>query len=163
MFADLLTVRRWLVFQQILRRHQHSRRAKSTLQGVASAKGRLQIGNLAAIGQSLDGFDRRTMRLYRQQQASTNDIAVDAYRVRTADAVFAAHMRSGQLQMLAQKIRQIEPRQHMRIDLLTVDGERKGHRRGHAEPPARSGWPSNADTQRASNTFARCRRIAGDA
>ena len=45
----------WL--QQVLRRHQHARRAIAALQRVAVAEGGLQIGDLAAIGQSLDGLN----------------------------------------------------------------------------------------------------------
>ena len=68
------------------------------------------------------------------------------------------------LQMLAQKIRQIEARQYMRFDTLTIDLERNRHRSRHADAPAwRSGRSSSADTQRASSTFARCRRMAADA
>src|SRR6185295_5869359 len=50
MLANLLPVRRWRLIQQILRRHQHSRRTESALQRVAFPECRLQIGNLAAVG-----------------------------------------------------------------------------------------------------------------
>ena len=78
-------------------------------------------------------------RLHRQHQAGANDIAVDAHRAGAADAVLAADMGPGQLQMLAQEVRQIEPRQNMRIDALAIDVERDGHRRRHAGPPAEIG------------------------
>ena len=106
----------------------------------------------------------RAVRLHRQHQAGTNDLAVHAHRAGAANPVLATDMRSGQLQMLAQEIRQIEPRQNMRIDALAVDVERDRHLGRHAGPPAsRSGRPSSVDTQRASSTFARCRRIEADA
>jgi hypothetical protein len=38
--------------------------------------------------------------------------------------MLATDMRSRQLQMLPQKVRQIETRQHLRIDTLAVDIER---------------------------------------
>ena len=102
------------------------------------------------------------LRLHRQHQAGAHDLAVDAHRACAANAVLAADMRAGQFQMLAQEIRQIEPRQHMRIDALAVDIERNGYGSGHAGPPTQSsGRESSVDTQRASNTFARCRRMAG--
>ena len=108
--------------------------------------------------------DRRAVRLHRQHQAGTNDLAVDAHRACAANPVLAADMRSGQLQMLAQEIRQIETRQNMRIDALAVDFERDWHGSRHAGLPAvSSGRPSSADAQRASSTFARCRRIEADA
>ena len=46
----------------------------------------------------------------------TNDIAVDAHRAGAANPMLAADMRSRQLQMFAQEVRQIEARQNMRID-----------------------------------------------
>ena len=108
-------------FKQILRGHQHSGRAIAALQRVAVAKSGLQIGDLAAVGQPLDGLNGRAVRLHRQHQAGTNDLAIDAHRARAANAVLAADMGSGQLQMLAQEVRKIEPRQNVRIDALAVD------------------------------------------
>ena len=164
MLADLLAVRLGLLLQQILRGHQHSRRAVTALQCIAIAKRGLQIGDLAAVGQSLDGLDRCAVRLHRQHQAGTNDLAVHAHGAGAADPVLATDMGSGQLQLLTQEIRQIEPRQNMRIDALAVDLERDRHGSGHARPPAlRSGRPRSAATQRISSTFARCRRIEADA
>ena len=156
MLAYLLPVGLDLLFKQILRRHQHARRAEPALQGVAIAERGLQISDLAAVGQSLDGLDRRAVGLHRQHQAGTNDLAVHAHGACTADPVLATDMRSGQLQLLAQKIRQIEPRQNLRGDALTVHLERDCHGIRHARPPAsRSGRPRSADAQRTSSTFAR--------
>src|SRR4051794_8702786 len=65
MFAYTVAVRLGLKLQQILRRHQHSRRTKSALQRIAVAKRGLQVSNLAVIGQSFDRFNGRILRLYR--------------------------------------------------------------------------------------------------
>ena len=35
--------------------------------------------------------------------------------------MLTAHMRAGELEMLAQKIREIEPRRHLRLDALAID------------------------------------------
>jgi hypothetical protein len=50
MFADLLTIRRRTLPQQILRGHQHSGRTEAALQRIAIAKSCLQIGDFAAVG-----------------------------------------------------------------------------------------------------------------
>ena len=59
---------------------------------------------------------------------------------------------------------QVLPRQNMGIDALTIDVKREGHESRHAAPPVpSSGRESSVETQRASRTPARCRRMAGDA
>ena len=149
------------LLQQILCRHQHSRRTEAALQRVAVAERRLQIGDLTAVGQSFDRLNRCVMRLYRQHQAGAHDFAVDAHGAGAANPVLAPDMRAGQFQMLPQEVRQIQPRQHMRIDALAIDFERNGTGVTPVAPAPRSGRESSVDTQRASSTFARCRRMAG--
>ena len=162
MLAYAIAARFGILFQQILRSYQHPRRAVAALQRIAIAKGRLQIGNFSAVGETLDGLDSRTIGLHREHQAGANDLAVHAYRAGTADAVFAADMCSGQMQVLAQEIRKIKPRQDMRIDSLAVDIKRDRQGSRHAALPfeLNSGRPNNAETQRVSNKPAKCPRIA---
>jgi hypothetical protein len=150
--ADLFSIRTWRLLQQILRRHQHSRRTEAALQRVALPECRLQIGNLAAVGDPLDRLNCRIVRLYRKQQAGTDDIAIDADRTCTAHPVLATDMRAGQLEMLAKKVRQVQARQYIRFNTFTIDAD---------APARRSGRSSSEDTQRASRTFARYRRMAG--
>src|SRR5450631_448297 len=109
MFAYPLPVRFGLLLQQIMRSYQHSRGAKAALQGVAFAERGLQVGDLAAIGQSLDGLNGGAVRLHRQHQARANYFSVDAHRTRAANPMLATDMGSRQLQMLPQEIRQVEP------------------------------------------------------
>src|SRR6202171_6862980 len=164
MLAYLFPIRISMLLQQILRGHQHCRRAKAALQRIAIAKGGLQIGDLTAVGQSLDGLDRCAVCLHRQHQAGTNDLAVDAHRTRAADPMLATDMRPCQLQMLPQEVRPIETRLNMRPDASTIDVERDLHVRRHTGPPAlRSGRPRSADVHRTSSTFARCRRMEAEA
>ena len=101
----------------------------AALQRIAVAERGLQIGDLAAVGQPFDGLDRCAVRLHRQHQAGTHDLAVHAHRAGAANPMLAADMSTGQLQMLAQEIRQIEPRQHVRIDALAIDVKRNRHER----------------------------------
>src|SRR5215475_6775139 len=121
MIAYPVTARLGLLLQQVLRGHQHSRRAVAALQSIAIAKGGLQIGDFAAVGQAFDRLDIRTIRLNREHQACPDDLAVHPNRASAAYAMLAANMRSRQMQVLAQKVREIEPRQNMRIDALAVD------------------------------------------
>src|SRR5258705_5389822 len=164
MLAYALPIRLGFLLQQILRGDKHTRRAKAALQRVAISKCGLEVGDLAAVGQSFNGYDRCAVCLHRQHQAGTNDLTVDAYRASAANPMLATDMRSGQLQMLAQEVGQVETRQNMRIDAFTVNFERYRHGSRHTVPPrARSGRPRSAETQRANNIFARCRRMAADA
>src|SRR5436190_18316563 len=162
MFADLFSIRTRRLLQKILRCHQHSGRTEAALQCVAFPECRLQIGNLTAVGDPLDRLNRRIVRLYGEQQTGTDDIAIDADRACAAHPVFATDMGAGQLEMLAEKIRQVQARQHVRFNTLTIDNKRNRNHRRHADAPAwRSGRSTSEDTQRANSTFARCRRIAG--
>src|SRR5450631_2233426 len=113
MFAYPLPVRFGLLLQQIMRSYQHSRGAKAALQRVAFAESGLQVGDLAAIGQSLDGLNGGAVRLHRQHQAGANDLSIHAHRTCTANSMLTTDMSSRKLQMLPQKIRQIEPRQNI--------------------------------------------------
>ena len=162
MFANLFSIRTRRLLQQILRRHQHCRRTEAALQRVALPECRLQIGNLATVGDPLDRLNRRIVCLHRKQQARADDIAIDADCACTAHPVLATDMRSGQLKMLAKKIRQVQARQYARFDTFAIDNKRDRYRSRHVGAPARrSGRSSSDDTQRANRTFARCRRMAG--
>jgi hypothetical protein len=78
--------------------------------------------------------------------------------------MLTTNMRPRQLELLPQKIRQIETRQNMRLNVLSVDIERDLHGGRHTGPPAlSSGRPRSPDAQRAISTFARCLRMEADA
>src|SRR5207253_10089088 len=121
----------------------------------------LHIGDPAGLRKPLDRLDRTAIHLHGERQAGTNDLAANTHRARAADAMLAADMGASQLQMLAQKIREIEPRQHLRLDAFTIDREQDRDLSRHALPPKwRSGRCSSEATHRPSSTFAKCRRIA---
>src|SRR5262249_49005468 len=124
-------------------------------------KSDLQVGDFIAVGQALDGFDRRTIGLNSQYQAGTDDVTVYPHCTGAADAVLATDMRSRQMQVLAQKVCEVEPCQNVRIDALAVDVKRNRHRCRHAALllVLGPGQPSSADTQRSNSTLARWLRI----
>src|SRR6185312_1666768 len=143
--------------------HQHAWRAIAALQGVPIAKSLLQVADFATVGQPFDGLHRRALHLYRQHKAGAHDLAVDPYGAGATDPVLTTDMCTGQLQLLAQEIPKIEPRQHMRIDALTIDLQRNRDRRSHGVAPASSGRCKNAAIARMRSTLARCWRIAREA
>ena len=96
------------------------RRAVAALQRIAVTEGTLQVVDFAAVGQPFDGLDGPAICLHRKHQTGAHDLIVHAHRAGAADAVLAADMRSRQVQMLAQEICKIEPRQHLRFDALTI-------------------------------------------
>ena len=124
----------------------------------------LEISDLAAIGKPFDRLDKSTVRLHGQRQAGTHDLTVDAHGAGATYPVLAADMCASELEVLAQEVRKIQARQHLRFDAFAIDMKRDRQRRGHARPPPPGPERSRSfDTQRASKTFARCRRIAPSA
>src|SRR5258706_14786974 len=69
-----LPVRHGFLPQQILCGDKHSWRAKAALQRVAIAKDGLEGGDVAAVEQSFNGYDRCAVCLDRQHQAAQNDL-----------------------------------------------------------------------------------------
>ena len=109
--------------QQILRRRDHAGRAIAALQRVALLERGLQIGDLARVGQALDGLDLGAVALHRQHQAAAHDLAVDAHGAGAADAVLAADVAAGEAEILAQEIDQRLARLDALGDALAVDGQ----------------------------------------
>ena len=60
------------------------------------------------------------MRLHRKHQTATDDLAVHPNSACAAHAMFAAHMGPRKLQMLPEKVSQVQPRQDLRFDALTL-------------------------------------------
>ena len=82
----------------------------------------LQLGELAALGQAFDGVDGLAGNLRRERQAAARGAAVDQHRAGAADAVLAAQMRAGQLQLLAQEVGEMLPRLDAPLQRLAVQG-----------------------------------------
>ena len=99
----------------------HGGKAGRVQQRVAVAKRSLQVGDFTGIRKPLDRLDRGPVRLHREHQAGAHDLAPDTHRAGAAHPVLASDMRAGKLEMFAQEVRQIQPRQHMRIDTLAID------------------------------------------
>src|SRR6185503_16308860 len=67
----------------------------------------------AVLGaQAFDGDDLGAIGLHRKRQARARAAAVHRDGAGTADAVFAAQMRAGEMQMIAEKIGKRQPHRH---------------------------------------------------
>src|SRR6185312_6948075 len=83
MLANLRAARVGVLFQQILRGHQHTRCTVAALQGVPVAKSSLKVGDFVAVGQALDSLYRSAMCLHRKYEAGPNDLTVELHRAGT--------------------------------------------------------------------------------
>src|SRR6267378_550722 len=102
----------FLLSDQILRRHQHARRAEAALQRVLLMKGLLQRLQLAGIRKALDGVHLAAVRLHGEHQAAAHDIAVDPHGACAAHPVLAADMRAREAQLIAQEVDEVLPRRN---------------------------------------------------
>ena len=71
--------------------------------------------------QPFDGVDPFSVHLRRKHEAAARRAPVDQNRTGTARTVFAAQMRAGEFDLLAQEIGKMLPRLHARFDALSVD------------------------------------------
>ena len=78
----------------------------------------LQRMQLLAVRQTLDGGDLGLVRLHGEQETGPHAVAVQADRAGATDAVLAPDVRTGQIEVLAQEVREQAPR----LDLALVAG-----------------------------------------
>src|SRR3954453_11592356 len=128
-------------------RHHDPRRAETALEAVLGTKGgRDPAQRRVRRGQALDRRYLRPVGLDREHQAGPDGGAVDEDGARAADAVLAADMRAGQPEVVAEKVRQQQPRRHARLELAAVDAhmDRDAASHGHAaaRPPSAPPAPS---------------------
>jgi len=131
-----------------------------------SRNGRLQIGDLATIGQSLDGLDgTHCFVLHREYQAGAHDLAIDTHRARArrpharSRYVYrsVSDARAGKSARLSRgQHRGIDTPRHLRRAKWIWEPSNQGLPRGSSGPGKQA-----RDTQRVNRTLARCRRMAG--
>jgi hypothetical protein len=149
--ADHFAARHAAALEQLLRGEQHAGRAVAALQRVALLECLLQVGELAGIGDALDGVDARAVALHGEHQAAAHDHAVDAHRAGAADAVLAADMAAGEGEVLAQEVDQRLACVDGLAHLLAV------HRHGDVmDALGHDRGSSNCRETRRSSTPARC-------
>jgi ribulose-5-phosphate 4-epimerase/fuculose-1-phosphate aldolase len=104
MFADHGAARHRSAHQEFMRADQHARGAITALQRVAARKRDLQIRDCAGIREALDGFNLSAVALHRKEKTGAHGFAVEPHRTCAANAVFAADMRAGKREIVAQEI-----------------------------------------------------------
>ena len=95
---------------QIARGDQHSRRAIAALQRVFAGEGRTKLCRNAVLIEAFDRGDFCPFASHRIGDARTRRHAVEQHRASTADAMFAAEVRTGQVELLANEVRKIGAR-----------------------------------------------------
>src|SRR5215211_2339395 len=98
-----------LLAHERLERHEEPRRAEAALQRV-----------LPVLRQPLDRPHAPAARLRRQHEAGTHRLAVQLDRAGAADAVLAADLGAGQVEVVADKVGKQGPRLHLALVPLAV-------------------------------------------
>jgi len=92
--------------QQLLRRHQYSWSAKSALKGVVLPKSVLKFAEAFFLRQPFHGHQFRAIRLHGEQKTRANTSAIHEDGAGATDSVLAADVRTRQVKVFAQKIRE---------------------------------------------------------
>ena len=104
--------------------HEDACSTETALQGMVAAEGILQRRQTSRFGRKIfDRADMETVDLNRQRQAGSRRDAVDLHGAGAAYAVFATDMRSGEAQLMPQKISQQHTRLGVTFNALAVEGE----------------------------------------
>src|SRR5215469_5251848 len=109
--------------EQFQRAHDHSRGAKTALQGVMLAKRGLQrMLGITWLAQALDRIDRCSVRLNGQDRARLHGAAVEMHSARAALRRVATDMRTGDAEVVTQKVHEQLPGINLSLPPLAVDG-----------------------------------------
>ena len=151
-----------VVREQLVDRHQEARRAEAALETVLLGERLLDRMKRRAGGrEALDGHQLVPLRLYGEHQAGPHGPPVDENGAGAAHAVLAAEVRAGQVELVAQEVRERGTRLGRAVQLLAVHPQRQltlrdaGQLRVPDQPCAR---PTAVVSARRVRTPARCRR-----
>ena len=84
----------------------------------------LQLAERLAVAQPLDGLDGGAVDLDREHQTGAGEFAVDPYRARPAYPVLAADVDAGGAELVAEEVREQEPRLGVALGMAAVQGHR---------------------------------------
>src|SRR5262249_22081908 len=99
---------------------------EAALQRVAAHERVLQVGNLAGVRHTLDGFYTAAGTLHRKGQAAAHGHAVEPHRAGAAHALLAADMAAGEAEPLAQEVDKRGAHLHGLAHVLAVHRESDG-------------------------------------
>jgi hypothetical protein len=120
---DLVSARMGRFLQQGVGGHEQARGAETALQGMVLLKRLLQRMQRVALRQALDGHQLSAIGLHGEHETGTHGGTVIQDCTRPADAMFAAEMRAGEVQLLAQEIGQRHAHGGRAFVDRTVDGQ----------------------------------------
>src|SRR5215469_7989470 len=122
--TDAFLRRPRLAPEQFQRAHDHSRCAEPALQGVILAKrGLHRMLGITWLAQALDRIDRRSVRLNGQDRARLHSGAVEVHSARAALGRVATDMRTGDAEVIAQKVHKQLPGINLSLPPLAVNGD----------------------------------------
>jgi hypothetical protein len=93
-------------------RGNDARGTESALQGVLLSKSAIDSRKGSMLSEALYGGNLLPLHSYGEQETTTHGFSIQQYRAGTADAMFAADVRTGQPTFLPQKVAQ----EHARFD-----------------------------------------------
>ena len=104
-------------------RHDLARRTITALKCIIVDERLLHRVQTSVASKPLDGRNSATLRGYREHQTRNDAPAVNMNGTGAALAMIAAFLRSGELQMLAKKIKERGPNVERQLMLLPIDGK----------------------------------------
>src|SRR6185295_9148269 len=122
--VDILVGRLWLFGEQRRDRHDHSALAVAALRHVVRDPGFLHLGELAVLGETLDGGNLLAGRIADLHRAGARRYAVDVNRAGPALRDAASVFRSGEPDLLADHPQKWGGRVDVYIMRLSIDGQR---------------------------------------
>jgi hypothetical protein len=108
-FADFLFRGIGVPIENLLGRHDHTRRTEPALQSVLVPEGFLDSMELPVGGQALDRKNVRAVGLNSEHGATFYGFAVDLYRARSAQRRFTPDVRASEAHDFAEIVNQQEP------------------------------------------------------
>ena len=112
----------WVLIEECFAGNDESGRAEPTLGGVMVNESLLDGMQFAALHQRLNCCDLLSLRLDRQHRARVNRLVVDHHRAGSAFTAVAHAFRTGDVETVTQRVKQRDPRFHLQLCLLAVDG-----------------------------------------
>jgi hypothetical protein len=117
-----------MFIQKRAARHYKTGRAKAALLRVVFDKGGHDGMQFAVVRKSFDGYDLTSLRLYGEQAASIDWLAIENDRARSTDPAIAYFLSPGQIQMVAESIEECDARFEIKRVTFTVNPQSDGHR-----------------------------------
>ena len=93
---------------------------------------------VALGGQAFDCRHARAVGLHREHQAGANGLVVDQHGAGTADAVLAADVRAGELQVMAEEVGEQQARLDFACERGAIDGQSDRDQAGHRATTAKA-------------------------